>query len=179
MAQVFISIGSNIDPYRHIAIALDELTTLLGELQLSPVYESEAIGFKGDNFLNLVAGFDTRLSPSQLATQFRKIEYRYGRQPDSHKFTPRAVDIDLLTYDDLTGSIDGIQLPREEITENAFVLRPLADLAPEVIHPLTEKSYADLWRAYDKTSQQLWRVDFEWRGKQISRLSSSRSGISH
>ena len=168
MARVYLSIGSNIDPYRHIAIALDELTALVGDLQLSPVYESEAIGFEGENFLNLAAGFDTELPLSQLATQFRKIEYRYGRQPDSHKFTARAVDIDLLTYDDLVGSIDGIQLPRDEITENAFVLKPLADLAPDTLHPVKQQSYAELWQHYDQASQKLWRVEFEWRGQNLA-----------
>ena len=168
MSRVYLSIGSNIDPYRHIAIALDELTSLLGELQLSPVYESESIGFQGDNFLNLVAGFDTELPLSELATKFRKIEYRYGRQPDSHKFTARAVDIDLLTYDDLVGSIDGIQLPRDEITENAFVLKPLADLAPDTLHPVKQQSYAELWQQYDQASQKLWRVDFDWRGQKLA-----------
>ena len=168
MGQVFVSIGSNIDRYQHITASLDALSEYFGELVISNVYESEAVGFEGDDFLNLVAGFDTTLPVGELAALLRQIENENGRRRDGPKFGPRTLDIDILTYDDQVGNIDGIELPRDEITENAFVLLPLADIVPNQLHPTVNKSYAELWRGYDQSRQKLWAVDFEWRGEKIS-----------
>ncbi|WP_101758220.1 2-amino-4-hydroxy-6-hydroxymethyldihydropteridine diphosphokinase [Oceanicoccus sp. KOV_DT_Chl] len=168
MAQVFVGVGSSIDRYRHITASLEALEQHFGVLRLSPVYESEAVGFVGENFLNLVVSFYSQLSVAELSTLLRQIEYDNGHRRGGTKFSPRSLDIDILCVDDLVGTIDGIELPRGEITENAFVLRPLFDIAPQQVHPLTAKTYTDLWRAYDQCSQKLWRVDFEWRGKNIS-----------
>lgn len=167
MAKVYVSIGSNQDKEYHIGIALDELAEHFGELILSPVYESEAVGFKGDAFLNSVAAFDTDLSVGELSHCLKTIEDKHGRLRTGPKFSGRTLDIDILTYDDCVGDCDGVQLPRDEILKNAFVLRPLADIAPEVKHPQCLKSYSSLWQAYDKDSQVLWKVDFEWRGQQL------------
>ena len=169
MAYVFVSIGSNIDRYQHISASLDALQKHFSTLLISPVYESESVGFDGDDFLNLVAGFHCDLSLSQLAIILREIEQQNGRRRDGPKFSARTLDIDILTFDDMTGVIDGVELPRQEITENAFVLLPLSDIAPEQQHPLSKKTYASLWAAYDQSSQKLWAVDFRWREQLISR----------
>lgn len=163
MAQVYVSIGSNIDRYRHIASSLDALASHFGELLISPVYESEAVGFDGDHFLNLVVGFDSDLTVGTLSTLLRGIEYDNGRRRDGPKFGPRSLDIDILSYDDAVGNIDGVLLPRDEITTNAFVLLPLTEIAGESLHPSLLLRYKDLWAAYDQSSQKLWRVNFEWR----------------
>ena len=168
MAHVFVSIGSNIDRYRHIVAALDALTDEFGALQLSRVYESEAVGFDGDNFLNLVAGFTTDLSVGALNRLLHAIEDRHGRRRDVARFSARTLDIDILTYDDQVGCIDGVELPREEILKNAFVLLPLVDVAAEQLHPVLQRSYRDLWRDYDQNSQPLWPVEFRWGRLQLS-----------
>lgn len=165
MACVFVSIGSNVDRHRHITAALDTLSQQFGELQLSPVYESEAVGFDGAPFLNLVAGFDTTLTVGELATQLRDIEYAHGRELNAPKFGSRTLDIDILTYADLVGEVDGVQLPREEITENAFVLLPLSQLAADQLHPIEKKSYKQLWEEFAQGSQRLWVISFSWRGE--------------
>jgi len=167
VALVFVSIGSNIDRYRRIAACLDALVAHFGALQLSPVYESEAVGFSGDHFLNLVAGFHCQQSIAELSAALRQIEYDNGRRRKGPKFSSRALDIDILTYDQCVGVVDGVELPRGEITENAFVLRPLADIAGAECHPVQAQSYAELWRDYDQSSQQLWPVDFRWRGGSV------------
>ncbi len=172
MAEVFVSIGSNIDRYRHISAALDALADCFGDLQVSPVYQSEAVGFEGDDFLNLVVGFQCDLSVGDLATQLRAIEDANGRSRHGPKFSSRTLDIDILTYDDLTGDCDGINLPRDEITKNAFVLLPLADIAADQQHPLLKIPYGEMWAAYDQASQRLWPVDFQWRGQAISSAES-------
>ena len=168
MAWVYVSIGSNIDRYRHISRSLDALHACFGELAISPVYESEAVGFAGDNFLNLVVGFHCQSTVAQLSAALRQIEHDNGRRRDGPKFGSRTLDIDILTYDDRVGEVDGVSLPRDEITKNAFVLLPLVDIAADSRHPKLNKRYVELWRSYDQVSQKLWPVDFEWCGKKIS-----------
>jgi 2-amino-4-hydroxy-6-hydroxymethyldihydropteridine diphosphokinase len=170
MAVIYVSIGSNIDRYKHIVAALDALADVFGKLVLSSVYQSEAVGFEGDDFFNLVAGFESDLSVAELLKALRKIEDANGRLRSGPKFSPRTLDIDILTYDDEVGSIDGVKLPRNEITKNAFVLLPLVDIAAEVFHPVLKQSYRELWAGYNKAQQKLWAVDFEWRGVMISSL---------
>lgn len=172
MAWIHVSIGSNIDRERHITAALDALAERFGELSISPVYESEAVGFAGENFLNLVAGFHTSLTLGELSASLREIETANGRTRTEQRFSARTLDIDILTCDHWCGESDGILLPRPEILQNAFVLRPMADLVPEVLHPGTGRSYAELWASYD-SPQKLWRIDFQWRGRCISERSVS------
>lgn len=159
MATVYVSIGSNIERERHIAVALEALGARFADLLLSPVYESEAVGFSGDNFFNLAARFTTALTVGELARALRELEFAHGRRTDTPKFAPRTLDIDILTYDDLVGVVDGVVLPRPEIVENAFVLLPLQDIAGEVRHPVLDKPYRQLWQEYDQRRQSLWRVD--------------------
>lgn len=160
MSKVFVSLGSNIQRYYHISQALTVLESAFGELTISPVYESEAVGFAGDNFLNLVVAFDTNLSVAELSSTLRKIEDDNGRERSGVKFSSRTLDIDILLYNDHVGLFDGVTLPRGEILTNAFVLQPLADIAPDAVHPVEKKTFAQLWENYDKEKQHLWVVDF-------------------
>ncbi|WP_444895330.1 2-amino-4-hydroxy-6-hydroxymethyldihydropteridine diphosphokinase [Microbulbifer sp. JMSA004] len=162
MAQVYLSLGSNINRAQYIRAALDALTGRFGELQVSRVFESEAVGFQGDNFYNLVVGLQTDLPVGQLALCLRGIEDANGRLRSGPKFSARTLDIDILTYDHLTGTVDGVKLPRGEIVKNAFVLQPLAEIAPEELHPVEQKTYRQLWDEYDQASQKLWPVEFIW-----------------
>lgn len=168
MPLVYVSIGSNIEQQKHIVAALDALYEQFGELQLSSVYESEAVGFGGENFYNLVAGFHCELTVGALSVVLRAIESANGRLRNGPKFSSRTLDIDILTYDDAVGEVDCIVLPRDEILHNAFVLLPLAEIAPDAIHPATGQSYLELWQQYDHSRQKLWPIDFVWRGRNIS-----------
>ncbi len=168
MARVYVSIGSNTDRERHVVAALDALADLFGVLDISSVYESESVGFVGDNFFNLVTGFNSDLPVNELSAVLRDIEHANGRVRTAQRFSGRTLDIDILTYDDCVGEKGGVLLPREEILQNAFVLLPLAEIAPEVLHPVRRESYSVLWRAYDKP-QKLWSIDFHWHSKQISK----------
>jgi len=168
MARVFLGLGSNIERERYLNAGLDALEALFGELLLSPVYDSEAIGFEGHPFLNLVVSIETQMSVGELARLLRHIETEHGRPENAPRFSPRQLDIDILTYDDLTGVVEGVELPRGEILENAFVLRPLADLAGGTVHPLSKKTYAQLWSEFAQESQRLCRVAFQWHGRSIS-----------
>lgn len=166
--RVYISIGSNVDRERYVTAALDALDNWFETLIISPVYHSEAVGFNGSPFLNLVVGVDTRLSVAELSRRFKQLENDNGRRRDAPKFSARTLDLDILTYGDAAGPIDGVELPRGEILHNAFVLRPLADIAAGECHPVCGKTYGQLWREYT-SPQRLWPVDFHWHGRQISR----------
>ncbi len=168
MAQVYVSIGSNQQREHYILSCLDALADNFGELMLSSVFESEAVGFRGDNFYNMVVGFTTTLGVAELSRALKAIEDVNGRTRTGPKFSGRTLDIDILTYDQCYGDCEGIQLPRDEILKNAFVLWPLAQIAPQVQHPVTGQSYAELWQAYDRTRQVLWPVAFSWRGQDFS-----------
>ncbi|MCV6588587.1 MAG: 2-amino-4-hydroxy-6-hydroxymethyldihydropteridine diphosphokinase [Marinobacterium sp.] len=169
MARIYVSIGSNQQREKHILSCLDALADQFGELTLSSVYESEAVGFDGDNFYNLVAGFDTELAPGELSRQLKAIEDANGRVRSGPRFSGRTLDIDILTWADLSGVHDGIELPREEVLTNAFVLLPLSEIAPDLLHPQAQRTCAELWQAYDRSKQPLWAIDFSWRGRMFSR----------
>jgi 2-amino-4-hydroxy-6-hydroxymethyldihydropteridine diphosphokinase len=164
MAWVWLSIGSNIDRERHVRGAIRALREQFGELVLSTVYETPSEGFDGDPFYNLVVGFDTELPPEQLHPMFRAIEDAHGRERSGPKFSARTLDIDLLTYADQVTDRGGKQLPRDEILKYAFVLGPLAEVAPEEMHPLAHKSYAALWAEFDPAARAAMKpVSLDWQ----------------
>ncbi|HIF06246.1 MAG TPA: 2-amino-4-hydroxy-6-hydroxymethyldihydropteridine diphosphokinase [Gemmatimonadetes bacterium] len=163
MARAYIGVGSNIDRERNVTASLDALSEAYGDLRLSTVLETDAVGFKGDPFYNLVVGLETTQPVGALAEFLRRVEDDCGRRRDTPKFSSRSLDLDLLTYGDVVGVVDGVSLPRPEITENAFVLYPLAEIAGDELHPVARESYADLWRQLDVGEQELRPVAFEWQ----------------
>lgn len=165
MADIYISLGSNVEREYHVQQGLHALAVAFDlpfeQLLLSSLFESEAVGFSGNAFLNMVIGIKTSLSVEQVAIKLRSIEFNHGRTNDAKKFSPRTLDLDLLLYDDLI--IDSpAQLPRNEINKNAFVLWPLSEIAPQVVHPIIKKNYYTLWQNYDKNYQQLKIVANCW-----------------
>ncbi len=161
MALVALSIGSNISPEVNIILAVNSLRSLFGDIVTSSVYESKAVGFDGDNFFNLVVLITVDHELGELTRILKALEGQQGRDCLAEKFSGRTLDIDVLTYDDFTGTFSGKTLPRPEITENAFVLLPLSEVLPDSRHPLVNKTYAELWGEYDKNKQRLWKVDIE------------------
>lgn len=148
MARVWVSLGSNQAREASLELAIHRLRQEYGDLRLSPVYECAAVGFAGEPFLNLVVGFGTSQSVAEVRARLLAIEDAAGRVRGVEKFAPRTLDLDLLTYGAAVGVVDGYALPRDEILRFAFVLKPLADLAGEEIHPLTGRTYDDLWRHF-------------------------------
>jgi 2-amino-4-hydroxy-6-hydroxymethyldihydropteridine diphosphokinase len=161
MARVYIGIGSNIEPERHIRSGLTALRRRFGPLTVSTVYANPAVGFIGADFFNLVAGFETGLPVRTVAAALRKIEQTHRHYGDSPKLGPRALDLDLLLYDDLILREDGLRIPRDEILDHAFVLKPLADVAGDRRHPLLGLTFAELWASFDQSRTTLTPVMLE------------------
>lgn len=157
MTEVFVGIGSNVEPERHVRLALQLMRARFGAMRLSPVYRNKAVGFEGDDFLNLVAAFDTDLGVEALGTALDEIERACGRQRGAARFSPRTLDLDLLLYGDRVD--EALKLPRKEILGYAFVLKPLMDLAPGHRHPETRMSYADHWARFEDGKGGLLPVD--------------------
>ena len=155
MPRAWLSLGSNIDRRRNILGAVKALERQFGDLVISRVYESEAVGFDSAPFFNLVVGIDTGLPPPRIQEILRAIESDHGRERRSGELTARTLDIDLLTYGDQVIDTGQLRLPRDEILRYAFVLRPLAEVAPKERHPEHGKSYAELWAAFDSGTQPL------------------------
>lgn len=162
MTRVYVSLGSNVDRERHLRGGLHALRAAFGELALSPVYESVAVGFDGAPFLNFVAAFDTAESIDAVDATLSRIEEAHGRVRGAERFAPRTLDIDLLLFGDCVVRRPGLIVPRDEILTYAFVLRPLADLAGDTVHPVLQRSYRELWEAFDEPDQALWPVTPDW-----------------
>lgn len=159
MARVYLGLGSNIDRERNIASALLELREIFAELTVSTVYQCPAVGFDGEDFYNLAVGFDTDLDVHEVSRELHAIEDRHGRERNRSHYSDRTLDIDLLLYDDLVVKEKGLALPRREIERYAFVLRPLAEIAPDFRHPVTDITIAELWSAFPKRGDELVPVE--------------------
>lgn len=145
-ARIYVSLGSNSNRESRIRQAVAALREQFGEIELSPVYDSAAVGFDGSDFLNLVVGIDTSLEVGAVVAIFRAIEDQLGRDRSQPKFASRPIDLDILTYADLILDVPGIHIPRPEILQNSFVLKPLQDIAADQLHPQVGESYAVLWQ---------------------------------
>ncbi len=146
-ADVYISAGSNIDPVENLRLACRELERAFGALALSSVYRTAAVGFEGPDFLNLVIAFSAGRDWEAVDAELGRIQQMAGRKPGAG-FASRTLDLDLLLYGDLV--INGVKttVPRPDITGYAFVLRPLAELAPELKHPVTGATMRELWEQF-------------------------------
>lgn len=161
MTRVFVSIGSNVEREHHVRSAIAALCSRFDAVRASQVYETVAVGFCGDPFLNLVAAFDTDLELEELVDTLRDVETRNGRTRIEKRYGPRTLDIDVLTFGDLICDEDPIELPRSEITRQAYVLLPLAELAPDSQHPVLGECYADLCQRLKLDTSGMHAVDLD------------------
>ncbi len=166
MTLGYISIGSNIDQEIHIPACLLDLKKAFGAIRCSSLYESEAVGFAGASFHNLVAEFNSHLSAREVGKRLRQIELDHGRKSNSIKFSSRTLDLDLILYGDLITREGGLHLPRPEIEQYAFVLEPLAEIAGGSRHPVSGKTYAELWRAFDKSQTRQDKIPANWKSNE-------------
>ena len=151
--KAYLSLGSNIEPESNLRSALAALRERFGDVVVSPVYRMPAVGFDGPAFLNAAAIIDSDLDPFALTDWLHDLERAHDRLRSSVKFSSRTLDIDIVYFDDviLDGpAADGagaLQLPRPEL-RHAFVLKPLADIAPEFVDPVRGVTLAELWAVH-------------------------------
>ena len=155
MATVYLGLGSNASPQKNLRLALRELETRYGELAVSRVYRSAAVGFDGADFLNLVVRVQTEDSALAICDGIEHIHSLAGRVRGGDKWASRPLDIDLLLYNDLIDCDRPVRVPRDDILKYSFVLRPLAELAPDQVHPATGKTMLEHWQEFDASSQPL------------------------
>jgi 2-amino-4-hydroxy-6-hydroxymethyldihydropteridine diphosphokinase len=155
MPIVFLGLGSNIDPEHNIRLALSELGRRFGSIILSPVYQSAAVGFEGPDFLNLVVQTHTEATAAEVHFELEEIHALAGRERGCEKYLSRRLDIDLLLYGQDCINVPPVRVPRRDVLEYAFVLKPLSDLAPDFRHPLTGRTLNEHWQAFEQRSQPL------------------------
>jgi 2-amino-4-hydroxy-6-hydroxymethyldihydropteridine diphosphokinase len=161
MSTAYLGFGSNIDAPANIASGIDALRERFGDVRLSPIYRSAAVGFEGSDFINLVAAIETTMSPLELREFLHALEDHHGRARDVPKFSDRTLDIDILLYDDLYLLSPVLEIPRGEILTSAHVLRPLADLAPDLLHPVERHTMLELWERFPGKATNLVRIELQ------------------
>jgi len=155
MAKVYLGLGSNVEPHKHLRLAVRELGARFGALELSSVYRNASLGFDGDEFLNLVVGLETDATPAEIHSSLEDIHRLANRDRGGLRFAARTLDIDLLLYGDLVLDDPPLKLPRSDVLAYSFVLGPLAEIAPDLRHPETGRLITEHWAEYDKNSHPL------------------------
>jgi 2-amino-4-hydroxy-6-hydroxymethyldihydropteridine diphosphokinase len=156
--EVYLAAGSNVDPERHMQQAVAELRREFPGVRFSSWYRNRAVGFDGDDFINLVAGFGTALPVHAVVERLHAVEGRCGRARAAPRWAPRSMDLDVLLYGDLVCEEPGLRLPRPDLLKRAYMLGPLAELAPEVMHPTARLTIGELWRRFDRDAHALERL---------------------
>jgi 2-amino-4-hydroxy-6-hydroxymethyldihydropteridine diphosphokinase len=153
--DVYVAAGSNVEPEANLARAVSELRASFPGVRFSPWYRNRAAGFEGDDFINLVAGFRTELPLETVLARLHEIERHCGRTRDAPRWAPRSMDLDVLLYGDLVLERTDVRLPRPDLLKRAYMLGPLAALAPEVLHPTEGVTIGELWRRFDRDAHPL------------------------
>jgi 2-amino-4-hydroxy-6-hydroxymethyldihydropteridine diphosphokinase len=161
MSQVFVAIGSNIDPDTRLLQAARALKRSFPDARFSHCYRNPAFGFEGSDFVNAVVGFSTALPIAALLQVLREIEALCGREAAAPKWEPRAMDLDLLLYDVVVGSGPGYTLPRPDLRKRVYMLGPLTQLAPELLYPPSGPTMADLWRDFPRGEHSLVALELD------------------
>ena len=164
MTEAFVALGSNVEPEAHLCAAARLLRQRFPGSRFSACYRNPAFGFAGADFVNAVAGFTTSLPVAELLGALREIETRCGRGPADPRWGPRAIDLDLLLYGALVGSGPGYTLPRPDLARRAYMLGPLAQLAPGLQYPPEGPSIAELWRRFPQAPAGLTRIELDLAG---------------
>jgi 2-amino-4-hydroxy-6-hydroxymethyldihydropteridine diphosphokinase len=158
MIDAFVAAGSNVEPEKYLAAALRGMAATFGPLTLSPAYRNQAVGFEGADFINLVVGFRTELEVAEVRQRLQSIEAACDRPPGAPKWAPRTMDLDILLFGDLVSNEPGLVIPRPDLIKRPYMLKPMADIAPDVRHPTSGKTMRELWQAFDGDAHSMVEV---------------------
>lgn len=161
MPDVYLGLGSNLQPEDHLKTAVRELAKRFTLKAVSPVYRNRPVGFDGDDFLNAVVGVETDMPADAVCAELEQIHELAGRRRGGDSFESRTLDIDLLLYGGEVIDRPPVRVPRDDILRYSFVLRPLADIAPDLLHPLTRQTMAEHWAAFDANGHRLVVADLD------------------
>jgi len=170
MSHVYAAIGSNVSPEENVAKAASELLRRFPDARFSSWYRNRAVGFDGDDFINGVVGFTTDLPVRAVIEQLHAVEGLCGRPRNAPRWAPRAMDLDVLLYDSLVCSEP--PLPRPDLLKRPYMLGPLAELAPQVVHPTAGLTIGELWQRFDRDAHAMTRIE-------ASELTSHPQSVRH
>ena len=164
MTDAYVAAGSNVRPRASLRRALALLEGEFHGLRVSRAYANPAVGFTGDDFINLVVGFAAPLPTEELLDRLKRIERACGREPGAPKWGPRTLDLDLLLHGDFVGQVAGKSLPHRDLLTRAWVLGPLAEIAPALVHPVAGARMDALWERFDRAAHPLKPVALDGAG---------------
>ena len=148
----------------HLPRALDHLERHFAPLRVSSAYANAAVGFDGDDFVNLVVGFETSLPVQEVIERLHEAEAACGRTRDAPRWGPRSMDLDILLFGDTVRAEPGLTLPRPDLLRRPYMLGPAAEIAPDLVHPTEHRKLAELWRDMQRREPHGLRpVELDWR----------------
>jgi 2-amino-4-hydroxy-6-hydroxymethyldihydropteridine diphosphokinase len=159
MTHVYVAAGSNVEPEKNLARACREILQSWPDATFSRVYRNSAVGFEGPDFLNMVIGFRTTEPIETVIARLREIEILCGRPRNSPKWASRAMDLDVLLFGGQVEQTADYTVPRPDLLKRPYMLGPMAELAPEVVHPTANKTIGELWREFDSAAHAMTPVD--------------------
>ncbi len=164
MTDAYVAAGSNVRPRESLSQALDILRHGFPGMRASRAYSNTAVGFRGDDFVNLVVAFPVHRAPAELVERLKAVERECGREPGSQKWGPRTLDLDLLLCGTVVGRVAGRMLPHPDLVTRAWVLGPLAELAPDLVHPVLGETFGAMWQRFDQRAHPLTPFGLEGTG---------------
>lgn len=162
--RVYLAIGGNVEPERQLLHAAAQLRRRFPGIHFSPCYQNPAFGFEGADFYNVAAGFESDATALAIVAQLHEIESLCGRRRDDPKWAPRAMDIDLLLYGATIADTATYRLPRPDLLRHSYMLKPLADIAPGLQHPITGRTMADHWQELEREPHALRQLSLDLNG---------------
>jgi len=167
MPTVLLSLGSNQQPQRYLRLAVHALQQRFAPITVSPAYRTQAVGFVGPDFLNNAVKLETDLSLAKLEDWLHAVEDDHGRKRSPGRYANRTLDMDVVYYANaiIFNENNTLRIPRPEI-KHAFVLKPLADIAPEFIDPVQKLSLLTLWQRHPDYGKAMEVVELDSSAQQ-------------
>jgi 2-amino-4-hydroxy-6-hydroxymethyldihydropteridine diphosphokinase len=157
--RVFVAAGSNLEPEKNLVRACAEIKHSWHDAVFSRAYRNVAVGFDGPDFINLVMGFTTAQPLVAVIARLRAIETQCGRPRYAPKWASRTMDLDVLLFGDAVEKTTDYTLPRPDLLKRPYMLAPLAEIAPDVVHPTAGKTIGQLWKEFDSDGHAMSAVD--------------------
>jgi len=162
VTTVLVAAGSNVEPAANLRRALGALAASYPALHSSAAYRNRAVGFEGEDFVNLVLAIDTEDDVHAVIDHLHEAEALCGRERLAPKWAPRSMDLDILLYGDRVCEEPGLVLPRPDLVRRPYMLGPAAEVAPGMRHPTLDATLAELWSRFPQEEHPLERIDIGW-----------------